>query len=64
MNTRKKGQKRRVSRKNIGLIGGGTGITPLYQVLNAVHSYKEKNIRVSLIYANKTPSDILLRPEL
>ena len=61
---RKKGLKRRVTRQNIGLIGGGTGITPLYQVLNAIHAYQESGIKVSLIFANKTPDDILLKEEL
>ncbi len=50
-------------RKNIGLIGGGTGITPLYQVLNAVYTFHDK-VNVSLLFANKSSSDILLKEEL
>ena len=37
----KKGQKdaHEIVRKNIGLIAGGTGITPVYQLLNAVYEF-------------------------
>ncbi|KAF8807892.1 cytochrome-b5 reductase [Phlegmacium glaucopus] len=46
------------------LIGGGSGITPLYQVLN--HSLSDKNNRTKfkLIYSNVEEKDILLRKEL
>lgn len=49
--------------KNIGMIAGGTGITPCFQVLQYSISQNE-NVNLSLIYANKTENDILLRPIL
>ena len=60
---RKAGTKTELTRKNIGLIGGGTGITPLYQILNAVYTFGDK-VNVSLLFANKSSSDILLKEEL
>ena len=47
--------------KNLGLIAGGTGITPCFQLLQYVATTKYENLNISLIYANKTESDILLR---
>lgn len=50
--------------KEIGLIGGGTGITPLYQVLHEIAKRPEDKTKVTLIYASQSPSDILLKKEL
>ena len=52
-----------VKAKNIGLIAGGTGITPCYQLLQYCVTQNE-NVNISLLYANKTENDILLRPIL
>lgn len=49
--------------RNIGLIAGGTGITPCFQFLQYCASQNE-NVNISLLYANKTENDILLRPIL
>jgi len=49
--------------KNIGLICGGTGITPCFQLLQYCTTQNE-NLNFSLLYANKTENDILLRPIL
>jgi cytochrome-b5 reductase len=53
----------------IAMIAGGTGITPMYQVLCALLDDSSPNneysdIQVRLIYANQTESDILLRESL
>ncbi len=48
----------------VGLIAGGTGITPCYQIIKAVLKDAEDRTRVHLLYANKTEDDILLRAEL
>lgn len=47
----------------VGLIGGGSGITPLYQILG--HALKDKNnkTKFTLLYGNLTEDDILLRKE-
>ncbi|CAM0141248.1 unnamed protein product [Umbelopsis sp. WA50703] len=51
--------------EHVGMIAGGTGITPMYQLMQRILSDpKEINTKVTLIYANKTENDILLRPEL
>jgi cytochrome-b5 reductase len=50
--------------KKIGMIAGGTGITPMYQVIRAICEDPTDLTEVSLIYANRTEEDILLREEL
>ena len=47
--------------KNIGLIAGGTGITPCFQLFQYCSTFSEP-LNISLVYANKTENDILLRP--
>ncbi|KAK1249720.1 hypothetical protein MKX08_009723 [Trichoderma sp. CBMAI-0020] len=49
---------------NIGMIAGGTGITPMYQLIRAVCSDPLDKTFISLIYANNTESDVLLKQEL
>ncbi|TIC25766.1 ferredoxin reductase-like protein [Wallemia mellicola] len=48
---------------HVVLIGGGSGITPLYQQL--LHSLPDTSdkTKFTLIYGNKTPADILLKKE-
>ncbi|RUS23739.1 NADH-cytochrome b5 reductase 1 [Jimgerdemannia flammicorona] len=50
--------------EEIGLIAGGTGITPLYQLLRHILRTPTDRTRASLLYANRTEPDILLRQEL
>ena len=47
----------------IGLIAGGTGITPCYQVLQSI-LVNNDHPEVSLVFGNRTVDDILLRDEL
>ncbi len=47
-----------------GMIAGGSGITPMYQVANAILKNRYDTTQVTLIYANVTKEDILLREEL
>ncbi|WPH04833.1 Hypothetical protein R9X50_00773000 [Acrodontium crateriforme] len=49
---------------NIGMLAGGTGITPMYQIIRAICENPKDNTKISLIYANQTEGDILLRKEL
>ncbi|RAL05302.1 cytochrome b5 reductase family protein [Aspergillus ibericus CBS 121593] len=50
--------------KKIGMIAGGTGITPMYQLIRAICEDDTDLTEISLIYANRTEEDILLRREL
>ncbi|EFJ48792.1 NADH-cytochrome b5 reductase [Volvox carteri f. nagariensis] len=50
--------------KNFGMLAGGTGITPMFQVLNAVLKDPKDRTRITLLYGNLTEDDILLRKEL
>ncbi|ORY63879.1 nitrate reductase [Pseudomassariella vexata] len=50
--------------KQIGMLAGGTGITPMYQLIRAICEDDRDTTEVSLIYANRTEEDILLRQEI
>ncbi|GLJ12378.1 hypothetical protein SUGI_0189720 [Cryptomeria japonica] len=50
--------------KTIAMVGGGTGITPLYQVIMAVLKDPTDETQIHLVYANRTEDDILLREQL
>lgn len=47
-----------------GMIAGGTGITPMLQIIRAILMNDLDNTRVDLIFANVGVEDILLREEL
>ncbi|GAB0494747.1 hypothetical protein MMPV_006043 [Pyropia vietnamensis] len=49
---------------HVCMIAGGTGITPMWQVLTALIADPEDTTRLSLILANVTPDDILLKEQL
>lgn len=46
------------------MLAGGTGVTPMYQVMNAILRSKRDKTKVTLIFANITVNDILLHNEL
>ena len=48
----------------VGMIAGGTGITPMLQILRQVFKDENDGTQVWLLYANQTENDILLRKEL
>ncbi|ESZ91097.1 hypothetical protein SBOR_8530 [Sclerotinia borealis F-4128] len=48
----------------IGMVAGGTGITPMYQLIRAICEDPTDNTSVTLLYGNKTEEDILLREQL
>ncbi|PON79539.1 NADH:cytochrome b5 reductase (CBR) [Parasponia andersonii] len=47
-----------------GMLAGGSGITPMFQVARAILENPKDNTKVYLIYANVTYEDILLKEEL
>lgn len=49
--------------KEIGLLAGGTGVTPCMQVLRAIQSNPDDRTKVTFIFTNKSEKDILLREE-
>eukprot|EP00871_Galdieria_phlegrea_P004210 jgi/Galph1/4790/GphlegSOOS_G3473.1 len=51
-------------RSCFGMIAGGTGITPMYQLIQAILNDPEERTELCLIFANVTVDDILLKNEL
>ncbi|AET41530.1 cytochrome-b5 reductase Ecym_8246 [Eremothecium cymbalariae DBVPG len=49
---------------SVVLLGAGTGITPLFQLMHHIAENKADHTKVHLFYGNKTPQDILLKKEL
>lgn len=49
---------------HVGLIGGGSGITPLYQIVHESLKNDKDNTKITLLYGSKSEQDILLKPEL
>ncbi|ORE11234.1 ferredoxin reductase-like protein [Rhizopus microsporus var. microsporus] len=51
---------------NVGLIAGGSGITPMVQIIRRVLDEKptDKKTKITLIFANVNENDILLKDEL
>ncbi|KAI9186962.1 hypothetical protein LWI28_022786 [Acer negundo] len=47
-----------------GMLAGGTGITPMFQVARAILENPKEKTKFHLIYANVTYEDILLKEEL
>lgn len=50
--------------KHVAMIAGGTGITPMLQLIRCITADPTDNTKCSLIFANQTEKDILLREEL
>lgn len=52
--------------RHIGMIAGGTGITPMLQIIRHIarRGYANDTTRTSLLFANQTEDDILVREEL
>ena len=63
LSTFKKEGKPGGSFKHLGLIAGGSGITPCLQVAEALLQL-DRDFTISLLYANQTPEDILCQEEL
>ncbi|CAM8942381.1 unnamed protein product [Rhodiola kirilowii] len=50
--------------KRLTMLAGGTGITPIYQIMQAILKDPEDETEMYVVYANRTEEDILLREEL
>jgi cytochrome-b5 reductase len=60
----KRGESTEYRKKKIGMVAGGTGITPMLQIIRAILKDPEDRTEIWLIFANQTEEDILLRKEL
>lgn len=50
--------------KSFGMVAGGTGIAPMYQIITSILKNPEDKTKIVLLYANVTEEDILLKEEL
>jgi len=50
--------------RHIAMIAGGTGITPMVQIIRSVARNPKDGTKVSLLYTNKLEQDIVFRDEL
>ncbi|KAF2364095.1 Oxidoreductase FAD/NAD(P)-binding [Trinorchestia longiramus] len=53
-----------ITAKKVNMIAGGTGITPMLQLVREVLRTDEDKTQLALLFANQTEADILLRDEL
>lgn len=60
----KKSPPQAVKAKKISMIAGGTGITPMLQLISDVFRNPNDTTELSLIFANQTEEDILVREDL
>ncbi|KAI9725653.1 MAG: NADH-cytochrome b5 reductase [Chrysothrix sp. TS-e1954] len=49
---------------HIAMVAGGTGITPMWQVIRNIFKNPEDKTKITLVFGNVTEQDILLRKEL
>lgn len=50
--------------QSIGMVAGGTGISPMYQIIKAIFNNPNDRSKVTLIYGNQSITDISLKKEL
>ena len=50
--------------RHLGLVGGGTGLAPLLQIVRSLLADKQDTTRISLLCVNRHEADILMRDEL
>lgn len=50
--------------KHICMVSGGTGITPMYQIIKAILSNPNDKTKITLLYGSVSENDILLKAEL
>ncbi|KAF9997957.1 NADH-cytochrome b5 reductase [Entomortierella chlamydospora] len=50
--------------ESVSLIAGGSGITPMIQIISGLLKDKTDKTKINLIFANVTPEDIILKDEI
>lgn len=58
------GFEKRAGIKRVGMIAGGSGITPMLQVSRAILDGGDTGVKMNLLFANQTEADILCREEI
>jgi len=53
-----------IQAKKVNMIAGGSGITPMLQLITEILKRSGDNTQLALLYANQSEEDILLRDEL
>lgn len=53
-----------VNVKKVNMIAGGSGITPMLQLVNEILKRSGDNTQLAMLYANQSEQDILLRDDL
>lgn len=48
----------------VGMIAGGSGITPMYQLITEILANPRDRTEVRLVYASRSPADIILKTQL
>ena len=61
---RRKGKEDTVKLSHIGMIAGGSGITPMFQIIQAVARNPQDELKISLLFANKSEEDMILKHPL
>jgi len=51
-------------KKEIGLIAGGSGLTPMLQVLEELLESSDDHTKLTLLFCNQTPADVVLRDRI
>jgi len=52
------------NKKSVTMICGGTGVTPMHQALDLLINTPGDDTKITMLYGNATPPDILMRDEL
>jgi len=60
----KKSEPKQVKATKVSMIAGGTGITPMLQIIRATFRDPQDKTCLKLLFANQTEEDILLRKEI
>lgn len=55
---------KKIKANQVGMIAGGTGITPMLSVIEAVLDSPQDPTKLSLIFGNQTPDDVLLQDRI
>ncbi|KAL3315525.1 NADH-cytochrome b5 reductase 2 [Cichlidogyrus casuarinus] len=55
---------RNITVTKLSLVAGGTGITPMFQLIQKILQCPKDSTKIALLFANNTEDDILLRDEI